>query len=50
MRVIYLVGLVGSGGGTLALGAGSELGEVAVVIALPVYKVSTMSQDEESPK
>jgi hypothetical protein len=34
----YLVGLVGSGSRLLALGAGSELGEVAVVVTLPVIR------------
>jgi MFS-type transporter involved in bile tolerance (Atg22 family) len=32
----YLVGLVGSGGSNLALLAGSELGEVTVVVTLPM--------------
>lgn len=40
---------MGSGGGTLALGTGSELGEVAVVITLPVYNVSAMSRHEVCP-
>lgn len=31
----YLVGFVGGSGGNLALVTGSELGEVAVVVALP---------------
>ena len=34
----YLVGLVGSGGRFLALGARSELSEVAVVVTLPVMR------------
>ena len=33
----YLVGLVCGGSGNLALLAGSELGEIAVVVALPVW-------------
>jgi hypothetical protein len=32
----YLVSLVGSSGGTLALGAGSELSKVTVVVTLPI--------------
>jgi hypothetical protein len=31
----YLVGIVGSGGGSLALVAGGELGKVTVVVTLP---------------
>jgi len=34
--VTYLVGVVGSGGSTLALLARGELGEIAVVVTLPV--------------
>lgn len=40
----YLVGLVGSSGGTLALGARSELGEVTVVVTLPNVGVSTVTK------
>ena len=47
MRIIYLVGLVGSSGGTLALGARSELGEVTVVITLPIVRVSTVTKPQE---
>lgn len=37
---IYLVGLVGSGGGNLALVTRSELSEVTMVVALPGLTVS----------
>ena len=35
MTGTYLVGLVGSGGSSLALVTGGELGEVTVVVTLP---------------
>lgn len=41
VRRRYLVGLVGSSSGNLALVAGSEFGEVTVVVTLPVQEVSS---------
>lgn len=40
----YLVGLVGGSSSNLALVAGSELGEVAVVVTLPVREVSSLCE------
>ena len=40
----YLVSLVGSSGSTLALGAGSELSKVTVVVTLPVDRLVRLSQ------
>jgi hypothetical protein len=40
----YLVSLVGSSGSTLALGAGSELSKVTVVVTLPVDELVGLSQ------
>lgn len=44
----YLVGVVGSGGCSLALLARGELGEVTVVITLPVAHVSSCIQTSVS--
>ena len=35
----YLVGLVGGGSSDLTLVAGSKLGEITVVVTLPVYRL-----------
>lgn len=37
-KIAYLVGLVGSGGSNLALLPGGELGEIAVVVTLPILR------------
>lgn len=39
----HLVGVVSSSGGTLALLAGGELSEVAVVVTLPISRSATVS-------
>lgn len=41
--ISYLVGLVGGGGGGLALLARGELGEVTVVVTLPVLGESVVN-------